>query len=401
MESRLGAALRPYFPLAAGVLINLSTGILYAWSVFVAPLETELDADRATVSGAQSLCLLTVTIGCFVMHRLLHWFTLPQLTLVMGALSAAGLALAGFGQSVAALYVGYGLLFGFAVGIVYFVAMTAASIDGPVRPSIAMSINMSAVAIGGIAWSPGLATLIAGTGPEMTFGVSAAAIFLAIAIAAALITLSGKTPPATGTTGLFQDILTHRPRVVIAIFLGFLCIAFVALAVIGHAATMMAAWGASSDQTQFAPMLSSAGFAAGGLVGGLLVDALTGRRVLVGVGLVMGVFLLALFFAPGVVMGLAAITAVGLAFGVLASAHPVTIAGYYGAAALPRVFGRIAIAYGLGGLLGPFSAGAIYDAEQHYGTAVILIAVLSFVGAVFYACLPRRERRGAAARRAA
>ena len=140
---------------------------------------------------------------------------------------------------------------------------------------------------------------------------------------------------------------------------------------------------------------------AGALVGGLLVDALTGRRVLVGVGLVMGAFLLALYVAPGVVMGLVAIGAVGLAFGVLASAHPVTIAGYYGAAALPRVFGRIALAYGLGGLLGPFVAGAIYDADQHYGTAVILIAALAFLGALFYAALPRGERHGASARRAA
>lgn len=261
------AGLRPYFPLAAGVLINLSTGTLYVWSVFVAPLEAALGADRATVSGAQSLCLFTATIGCFVMHRLLHWFTLPQLTLVMGAETAAGFALAGFGQSVAALYVGYGVLFGFAVGVVYFVAMTAASIEGPVRPSIAMSINMSAVAMGGIGWSPGLAILIAGTGPETTFGVTAAVNFLALAIAAALIALSRKTPPATGAIGLFEDFLTDRPRVVIAIFLGFVCIAFTALAVIGHAATMMAAWGAPADQTQLAPLLSSAGYVGGGLVG--------------------------------------------------------------------------------------------------------------------------------------
>ena len=401
MESAPGAALRPYFPLAAGVLINLSIGILYAWSVFVAPLEAELGADRATVSGAQSLCLFTATIGCFVMHRLLHWLTLPQLTLVMGAVTAVGLALAGFGQSVAALYVGYGVLYGFGAGILYFVAMTAASIDGPVRPSIAMSINMSAVAAGGIAWSPGLAFVIDGVGPATAFGMAAAVVLAAAAVSAALIAFSGKEAPATGAIGLFQDMLTDRPRVVIVIFLGFLCVAFTALAVIGHAATMMAAWGASAGETQFAPMLSSAGYVAGALVGGLLTDALTGRRVLVGVGLVMGVFLLALYVAPGVVMGLVAIAAVGMAFGVLASAHPVTIANYYGAAALPRVFGRIALAYGLGGLLGPFVAGAIYDADQHYGTAVILIAVLAFLGGVFYAALPRRERRGASARRAA
>ena len=401
MPTRPGATLRPYFPLAAGVLINLSIGILYAWSVFVAPLEAELGADRATVSGAQSLCLFTATIGCFVMHRLLHWLTLPQLTLVLGVVTAGGLALAGFGQSVAGIYVGYGVLFGFGAGVLYFIAMTAVAIEGPVRPSIAMSINMSAVAAGGIAWSPGLAGVIAAAGSATAFGMAAAVVLGAAAIGAALIAFSGKEAPATGAIGLFQDILTDRPRVVIAIFLGFFCVAFTALAIIGHAATMTAAWGASAGTTQVAPMLSSAGYVAGALVGGFLTDLLTGRRVLVSVGIVMGVFLLALYFAPSVVMGLAAIAAVGVAFGVLASAHPITVAGYYGTAALPRVFGRIALAYGLGGLLGPFSAGAIYDADQHYGTAVILIAVLAFVGAAFYAGLPRRERLGASARPAA
>ena len=306
-RSRQGRRCARTFRSRQGVLINLSIGILYAWSVFVAPLEAELGADRATVSGAQSLCLFTATIGCFVMHRLLHWLTLPQLTLVMGAVTAVGLALAGYGQSVAALYVGYGVLYGFGAGILYFVAMTAASIDGPVRPSIAMSINMSAVAAGGIAWSPGLAFVIDGVGPATAFGMAAAVVLAAAAISAALIAFSGKEAPATGAIGLFQDMLTDRPRVVIVIFLGFLCVAFTALAIIGHAATMMAAWGASAGETQFAPMLSSAGYVAGALVGGLLTDALTGRRVLVGVGLVMGVFLLALYVAPGVVMGLVAI----------------------------------------------------------------------------------------------
>ena len=402
METRPRVALRPYFPLAAGVLINFAIGILYAWSIFVEPLEAQLHADRATVSGAQSLCLLTATVGTFVMHWLLRWLSLPRLALVMGAVAAGGLALAGYGGSVAALYVGYGMLYGFAAGVLYFVAMTAASIDGPVRPSIAMSVNMAAVAAGGIAWAPALSAMIDAVGPAPAFGAGAAILLAVSALGAALIALSRKVPlPATGAIGLFEDMLTDRPRVVIAIFLGFFCIAFTALTIIGHAATMTASWGASAGQTQLAPMLTGAGYAAGALVGGFLTDALTGRRVLAGVGLVMGVCLLALFFAPGIVMGLVAIGAVGISFGVLASAHPLTIAGYYGAAALPRVFGRIALAYGFGGLLGPFSAGAIYDAEQHYGTVVILIAVLAFVGAVSYAGLPGRERHGASAGQAA
>ena len=400
METR-GAATRPYFPLAAGVLINFSIGILYAWSVFVEPLEAQLQIGRATVSATQSICVLTATVGTFAMHRMLHWLALPRLTLVMGAMAAVGLALAGFGQSVAALYVGYGILYGFAAGILYFVAMTAATIDGPVRPSVAMSINMSAVAIGGIAWAPCLSLVIDAVGPGPAFGVGAAAIFAASAIGAGLIALSGKAPPpATGAVRLFEDMLTDRPRVVVAIFLGFFFIAFTTLVVIGHAATMVASWGASAGQTQLAPMLASAGYVAGALIGGPLVDALTGRRVLVVISLVSGVFLLVLFFVPGIVTGLAAIGAVGACFGVLATAHPMTIAGYYGAAAMPRIFGRIALAYGVGGLLGPFIAGAIFDVEQQYGTVVILIAVLAFLGAASYAGLPGRERRSAPAGRA-
>ncbi len=400
METRRRGTFRPYFPLGAGVLINLAIGILYAWSVFVEPFEAVLEAGRATVSGAQSLCLFMATIGTFVMHRLLRWMSLANLALAMGAVVAGGLALAGLGQSVAALYIGYGVLFGFGAGILYFVAMTSASIEGPVPQSIAISVNMAAIAAGGIAWSPALAALIDAVGSGLALGVAAVILFVAAALGCALITLSrNKTPPAIGAIGLFEDILTDQPRVVIAIFLGFFCIAFTALSVIGHAATMMASWGAAADQTQFAPMLVGAGYALGALVGGLLTDLLTGRRVLVGVGLIVGALLLGLFFAPGIMMGLAAIGAIGVCFGVVASAHPLTIAGYYGTAALPRVYGRLALAYGLGGLLGPFTAGSIYDAERHYDTAIILITALAFLSALFYAGLPRREADGESAGR--
>ena len=398
MKTRLGEVFRPCFPLVAGILINLAVGVLYAWSVFVEPLEAALDAGRATVSGAQSLCLFMATIGTFVMHRLLRQISLASLALAMGAVVAGGLALAGLGHSVAALYIGYGVLFGFGAGVLYFVAMTAASIKGPVPHSTAISVNMAAIAAGGIAWSPALAALIDAIGAGLALGVAAVILFAAATLGFVLITLSrNKAPPAIGAIGLFEDILTDRPRVVIAIFLGFLCIAFTALSVIGHAATMMASWGAAADQTRFAPMLAGAGYALGALVGGFLTDLLTGKRVLVGVGLVMGAFLLTLHLAPGIALGLATIAAIAVCFGATASAHPVTIARYYGMAAMPRVYGRLALAYGLGGLLGPFLSGAIYDAELRYNTVVILIAALAFLGALSYAGLPRREAGGESA----
>ena len=383
------AAFRPWFPLAAGVLINFSIGILYAWSVFVAPLEAALEASRATVSGAQSLCLFTATIGTFVMHRLLHRMSLAALALAMAAVAAAGLALAGFGGSVAALYAGYGALFGFGAGVLYFVAMVAAGIGGPIRQSVAISVNMAAIAVGGIAWAPAFAALIGALGPGPALGLAAAVVLAAGVGGFALVAASRKEPPPSGAAGLFEDILTDRPRVVIAIFVGFLCVAFTSLSVIGHAAAMMASWDAA-ERAQFAPMAAGAGYALGAFAGGWLTDLLSGRRVLAGAGFVTGAFLLALFLAPGAALGMIAIAAVSVCFGVTASAHPVTIAGYYGVAALPRVFGRVALAYGFGGLLGPFLSGALYDAELRYDTVIVLTAALAFAGALSYAALPRR-----------
>lgn len=394
MKTQHTQELRAYFPLAAGVLINLTIGILYTWSLFVAPLEETLQATRATVSAAQSLGLMLATVGTFVMHRLLHRLSLARLALTMAAVAAAGLALAGIGHSVATLLVGYGILFGFGAGVLYFVAMTAASIDAPIRRSVAISINMSAIAIGGIIWAPILSILIDDLGPHLTLGVEAAVLLTTGIVAFALLSAAkAATAAEAGATGLFQDILTERPRVVIAIFLGFLCIAFTALTSIGHAATMIGSWGASASQTQFAPILMSAGYIIGALVAGPLVDLLSGRRVLIGVGILIGCLLLALYSAPGVALGLAALTIVGGCFGALASGQPVTLANYYGAAALPRIYGRVAIAYGLGGLLGPFAAGAIYDAELRYDTVIILIAIIALLGAVSYAGLPRQEAR--------
>ncbi len=384
------AQLRPYFPLAAGVLTNLAVGLLYAWSVLVEPFELSLDAPRAAVSAAQSVALLLATIGTFVMHRLLRATTIARLALAMCVLAGAGLVTAGMGHSLPALICGYGLLFGFGSGVVYFTAMTAASIACPIPRSVAISINMSAIAIGGIIWSPVLTALVNAIGPHWTVVIAAAVIVSAGIVAFLLLTAANATAAEeAGAVGLFTDVLTDRPRIVIAVFIGFFFVSLATLAMYAHAATLLGALGAAADARQFAPILTSVAYVVGALAGGPLCDVLSGRRVLIGLAALLGAGLLALFASPSITVGLIALSAVGASLGAAASAHPVAITTYYGAAALPRVYGRLAIAYGVGGLLGPYAAGAVYDAEGGYGTVVIVFGVLALVGALAYACIPR------------
>lgn len=382
--------LRAYFPLAAGILINLSMGLLYGWSVLLAPLEESLDANRASVSLAYSLAFIFFTLGGFVMYRLLRWFSLSGLALAVGTLGAAGLAIAGFGGSLTSLIIGFGVAYGFAAGVSYFLAMTAASVPSPLSHSVSLSINMSSFAIGGVLWPPVFDALISGLGAHGALEIAALALLGAGALAAILLKASGAAAPSgTEDTGLFRDILTDQPRVVIAIFVGFTLLAFAALMVIGHAAGMAAEW--QAENVALGPMITNLAYIGGALLTGQICRVIAGRFVLVGISVLTGGILLVLWLSPSLGLLYVVLALTGASFGGAATAYPVTITGYYGVAALPRVYGRLGVAYGLGGLLGPLAAGAIYDANTSYLLAIIIAAALALVAAAAHGTLPRAK----------
>ena len=45
-------------PLLAGIFINLFAGLIYAWSLFVAPLEAELGWNRTETSGIFTVSMI-------------------------------------------------------------------------------------------------------------------------------------------------------------------------------------------------------------------------------------------------------------------------------------------------------------------------------------------------------
>jgi hypothetical protein len=57
------AQTRPRLAVAAALLLNPVLGALYAWSVFVAPLEAALGAPRAEVSLVFSIAIVAFTAG--------------------------------------------------------------------------------------------------------------------------------------------------------------------------------------------------------------------------------------------------------------------------------------------------------------------------------------------------
>jgi len=381
-------------PLIVAILANFSMGSFYAWSVLVAPLEQALGATRSDISLAYSVAFITMTLGMFVTHSLLRIASLPYLLFIVFTIAGVGMAISGYFEALWSLLIGYGILFGFALGVTYFLAMTAASLNLPVRASIALSVTMSAFAGGGLVWPPIFAAIIDWQGPHAVLLLFAIYLIVIGAVSALLMHIARPAAHAGADEGggLFSEILTHTPRTFILLWVGFICIGFAALMSIGHAAGIVIDYGFPIEQAYLAPMLTNLVYIGCALSAGIICDWLTGRRVLIGIAMLTAIPLLTLYFAPSATMSILALAIVGGTFGASASAYPVTVAGYYGVSGLPRVYGRLASAFGIAGLLGPSAAGVLYDWQGGYEFAILIAGILAFIGVAALWSLPKMKK---------
>jgi predicted MFS family arabinose efflux permease len=303
---------------------------------------------------------------------------------------AGGLALAGLVPSYASLMAGYGL-FSAASGVTYFLCITAASIELPIRRSVAVGCATSAFAVGGVLWPVATAPLLQAVGVHATLAAVGCALLLAGLAAAALLRRSGAAAQRDGRVGegLFRNFLTGRPRILIALWSSFVLLGIGGLMAVSHAAGIAVDNGVPESETWLGALLFNLGYIPGALLGGYLSERWTGPRVLVGMGLVVGLPLLMLAQLPSPVLSLAALACVGAAFGASTSTYPVTIGGYYGLGRVAVIYGRVSIAYGVAGLAAPYIAGRLHDVAGDYRLALLgggIVALASLIPAIL---LPR------------
>ena len=359
--------------------------------MLVAPLEQSLDASRATVSAVFSVAIVGFTVGMFVAASVFRLARLPVVALGVTLMMAIGVGLAGLIESYAALIIGYGVLFGLAVGVNYFLCLAAVSIELPIRHSIALGLTTSAFVVGGLVW-PGIMTpLLAALGPHGTLGVVAAILLGAGLLCAVLLQRSGAAVPRAdkATEGLFQNFFTERPRVVIAMWLNFVLLSIGGLMVVSHAAGIATDYGLPESETYLGAMLVNLGYIAGALAAGYLSKIFGGRIVLLGMAVLTAAPLFLLYAAPSAAISLLTLACVGAAFGAGTTGYPVTLASFYDMARLPTVYGRVCTAYGVAGLVAPPIAGALHDLKGDYALAVLIAALVGLVGLLATLALPR------------
>src|SRR5207249_8612426 len=105
-----GVLMNRWWPVVGGVLMNLALGSLYAWSVFVLPLEKEFGWTRGQTSWVFTIAIVCFALSFVAAGRLQDVKGPRMPAAIGGALVGAGFLLASRIDSLAGLYVAFGVI---------------------------------------------------------------------------------------------------------------------------------------------------------------------------------------------------------------------------------------------------------------------------------------------------
>ena len=368
--------------LAGAVLLNLMTGSLYAWSLFIAPVQDALGIGRTAVSSIFAVATVAFALSMICAPLLVRPGAAHRPALAATALAAAGLLLTGAAGSLWGAILGYGVLFGIASGIGYSAALQSAVGALVRRRGLATGIAVCAYAMGAVLFAP-----LFRYGPERwgvwdTF-LATACVFAAMGALAAFLLAPAAIPrPDAQRGGGMSDGPFWR------LWFSFFCGASAGLMALGHAAAMVDAYDRVAPAAAFGAGLITAANGVGRLASGFATDYWRPRTVLLGAQLLAALALAALAAFGSAPLVYLVLGLTGFAYGSMASGYPAAALLYYGPARLGPVYGRLFSAWGAAGLVAPLVAGALFDRTGGYTLALSIAAGAALLSAVILRTVP-------------
>jgi len=370
----------------AGTAMQLALGAVYAWSVFRKPLAADLHASVAQVNLAFTTTIVMLGLGAFVGGLVLAKLGPRAVGILAGVLYGTGTYLAGFAAgNLPMLYVTYGAIAGFGIGLGYIVPIATLVKWFPDRRGLITGSAVAGFGCGALAFGPISRALIGAFGPWQAFKFLGLG-FYTLVIGAALVLRDppGATrdaPRATGNeTTLGAALGTWQWYALWALL--FLNVT-AGIAIIAAAAPMAQELGGATELQATALVGTIAVFNGGGrFVWSALSDVIGRRAVFVLLFAIQAVVFALLPRAPsyGAFLGLccAALLCYGGGFGTM----PAFVTDYFGSRHVGKIYGLMLTAWGAGAVLGPMLVSRVRDLTGNYVVGLQAIAGIMIVSSI-------------------
>jgi len=376
--------------IAAATALNLPFGTIYAFSVFLRPMESMLAIGRAQMSFVFGLATITLTVGMNVAPWLYRRISPVPLLLGAGLGSAIGLWLTAGATGLAELALGYGVLFGFGGGVGFIVVQQGVNQTVATGSGLVNGYVVGLYPLGAMIGAPVFGWAIDAHGLRATLAGLGATVFVTTAAAAWLVHVAGiRMRDASGPTG--GDGERHW-AVFSRLFAVFFLAAAAGLTVMSQAAGIVQAYGGRTALALGATTLITGAIAAARIGGGWLVDRFSMPRVAAAAHVWSLAGALLLTFWPGPLVAVPALAMIGMGYGFISGATAGAIARYWHRNDFGRVASRIYIAWCVAAISLPVLAGWLFDRTQGYGAAVMIAAAGNLLGAIVSLGLPRDAR---------
>lgn len=380
---------------AAGVIMQIALGAVYAWSVFRIPLTKAFGWTISQVTLTFTIAILMLGFAAFAGGLWMRRSGPRTVALAAGVFYGLGVFLASFsGGHLYWLYFSYGVLGGIGLGLGYIVPVATLVKWFPDRRGMITGIAVAGFGAGALITAPVATRLIASVGVLKTFAILGVAYFFGVTIPA----LFMKDPPAGfAPAGWKPSAAQTRQRVARDYTLGealgkWQWYALWAMLFLNTSAGI-------SIISQAAPMAQEitrvTALAAAGMVSIISIANGTGRFLWAWLSDAIGrravfftMFLLQaiLFWAMPHVTGFGLFTTLAfivlLCYGGGFGTMPAFATDYFGPSNIGSIYGLMLTAWGFAGVLGPMLIARIRQDTGHYSGALNVIAIIVLASAV-------------------
>jgi OFA family oxalate/formate antiporter-like MFS transporter len=377
-----------WLPVIGGILMNLALGSLYAWSVFVLPLEREFGWRRADTSWVYTIAIVVFALSFIVAGRIQDLKGPKVCAFIGGVLVSAGFFLSSYTSSLPFLYAAFGVIVGLGNGFGYATPIPVGSKWFPDKRGLVVGLMVAGYGAGSAIFGPLAIRLIAGVGWRSTFQILGVVFFVMTMIGTALL----KNPPPGYRPPNWQPKpgagggldFTTREMLATPTFY-FMWIAYCLGTTAGQMTiSQLVPFAGSAGLGALVATLvlpvSATGNAGGRILSGWMSDKLGRLLTLKTMILVSAVAMPALFlWREQALLFFTLVFVVYWCYGTQLSVFASATADFYGTKNLGLNYGVLFTAWGAAGIIGPAIAGRAFDRFGDYRVAFFTAGALALV----------------------
>ena len=382
-----------WWRVAGGLMMNLALGSLYAWSVFVAPLEKEFGWKRADTSMVFTYAVVVFAMSFIVAGRLQDRYGPFWVSITGGLLVSIGFFLCAYTSSLNYLYICFGVLGGIGNGFGYATPIPVMAKWFPDRRGLAVGLAVAGYGGGSAIFGPlSNLYLIPNFGWRSTFMILGG-IFLVMTMIGSFLLKNppagykppGWTPaPAAKAAATTYDFSPGEVLQTPAFW--FMLVAYAlgtsaGLMVISQLVPFARSQGIPSTALQTMTLLVGAiGNASGRIFSGWLSDTL-GRLNTLRLMIAISAVAMPILYAVGsnVTLLYVMVFVVYYCYGTQLSVNASTTSDFWGTKNAGINYGLLFTAWGAAGIIGPRIGGKFFDKYHNYEYAFYTAAVLAAI----------------------